>query len=162
MKFSYNELKKMESKGDKVGNWKTYPVFACSTAALREKGSGAFFILYDDNNTIVLKKSDTWYSYGYAEEDGRVEEWTPKPYYYEKRNYMAEIAKWETKRPQVYCHDTETYEPAANVCDKKEPCEAAHEVTVGDVKLGLDVDATLKAAREMTVDSLLEGFNYGL
>ena len=29
---------------------------------------------------------------------------------------------------------------------------------VGDVKLELDVEATLKKAREMTVESLLEGF----
>ena len=32
----------------------------------------------------------------------------------------------------------------------------------GDVLLGLLVDDTLKAARTMTIDSLLEGFNYGL
>jgi hypothetical protein len=94
-------------------------------------------------------------------------EWEKKKYgtayARDSRNFAAEVAKWETK----YCHDTQTYEPAAastaaNVCGKKEECEAAHEVTVGDVKLGLDVDKVLKTAREMTVDSLLEGFNYGL
>ena len=33
---------------------------------------------------------------------------------------------------------------------------------IADVKIGIDVDKVLKAARELTVDSLLEGFNYGL
>jgi hypothetical protein len=33
---------------------------------------------------------------------------------------------------------------------------------IGDVKLEIDVEAVLKSARELTIDSLLEGFNYGL
>ena len=33
---------------------------------------------------------------------------------------------------------------------------------IADVKLEIDVDEVLQAARTMTVDSLLEGFNYGL
>jgi hypothetical protein len=33
---------------------------------------------------------------------------------------------------------------------------------VADVALGIAVDDMLKSAREMTVDLLLEGFNYGL
>lgn len=167
MNFSYNELKRMERAGDRVGNWKGYPVFTCSAANLLKKSEGAYFIVYDDDNTIVRKIGTTWCSFGTACEDGRVMEWERKKYStaYESDNnrFAMEMAKWETK----YCHDTQTYEPAAasttaNVCGKKEVCEAAHEVVVGDVKLGLDVDATLKAAREMTVDSLLEGFNYGL
>ena len=166
MKFTYNALRNAELEGDRVGNWKGYPVFACSAAHLLKKSEGACFIVYDDNNTIVRKIGTTWYSFGTVSEEGQVNEWDKKKYgtYYERdsRSYAAEMAKWEVKRPQVYCHDTETYEPAANVCGSNDPCEAAHEVVVGDVKLGLDVDATLKAAREMTVDSLLEGFNYGL
>ena len=166
MNFSYNELKKMERAGDRVGNWKGYPVFTCSAANLLKKSEGAYFIVYDDDNAIVRKIGTIWYSFGRADEDGRVLEWDKKKYStaYERdnKNFAAEVAKWETK----YCHDTQTYEPAAaataNVCGKNEACEAAHEVTVGDVKLGIDVDKVLKAAREMTVDSLLEGFNYGL
>jgi hypothetical protein len=33
---------------------------------------------------------------------------------------------------------------------------------VGDVQLEIIVEETLKAAREMSIDSLLEGFDYGL
>lgn len=167
MSFSYSALRAAERSGDRVGHWNGYPVFACSAAKLLKKSEGACFIVYDDNNTIVRKIGSTWYSFGTVSEGGQVNEWDKKKYgtYYESdnRNFAAEVAKWETK----YCHDTQTYEPAAatpaaNVCGKKEACDAAHEVVVGDVKLGLDVDATLKAAREMTVESLLEGFNYGL
>ena len=33
---------------------------------------------------------------------------------------------------------------------------------IGDVRLGILVDETLKAARTTSIDSLLAGFNYGL
>jgi hypothetical protein len=33
---------------------------------------------------------------------------------------------------------------------------------VADVKIGIDVDATLKAARTQTIADLLAGFKYGL
>ena len=163
MKFTYSALRNAELEGDRVGNWKGYPVFTCSAANLLKKSEGACFIVYDDDNTIVRKIGTTWYSFGKASEDGRVLEWDKKKYsiFYENnnKNFAAEVTKWETK-PQTYEFAAAT--PAANVCGKKEECDAAHEVIIGDVKLGLDVDATLKAAREMTVDSLLEGFNYGL
>jgi hypothetical protein len=42
------------------------------------------------------------------------------------------------------------------------PVAVATEPVVGDVKLGIDVDDVLKNAREMSIDSLLVGFNYGL
>ena len=153
MKFSYNELKIMESKGESLGKWHGIPVFSCCYDNLDNKGNGAYFIVYDDDNTIVIKKGAYWHSCGFVGEDGQVIEWSPKKYL---------SRRYDISEPQVYHYDTQTYEPAANVCGKQEECDAAHEVVVGDVKLGLDVDATLKAAREMTVDSLLEGFNYGL
>ena len=33
---------------------------------------------------------------------------------------------------------------------------------IGNVKIGIMVDKMLKSARDITIDSLLEGFNYGL
>ena len=43
---------------------------------------------------------------------------------------------------------------------KKE--EPQKEAVVADVKIGIDVDATLKAARTQTIADLLAGFKYGL
>ena len=40
--------------------------------------------------------------------------------------------------------------------------ENSNEEVIGDVRLGLMVDEMLQGARNMTVNSLLEGFNYGL
>jgi hypothetical protein len=154
MKFTYSALRNASRNGDRVGNWKGYPVFACEKENLDRKSEGAYFIVYDNDNYIVRKIGNQWYSYGQVSESGNVTEWDYKKKYIIQNEY-------------TYHYDTQAYEPAAaatapNVCGKQEECDAAHEVVVGDVKLGLDVDATLKAAREMTVNSLLEGFNYGL
>ena len=161
MKFSYNELKIASKNGDQLGKWKGYNVFTCTKNELNEMGSGVVFIVYDDKNALVRKVSDTWRIFGYVSEDGHVTELNSPLIYTIKEQKMT------------YCYDTKAYEPvaqaydtaaeaAANVCGKEEKCEAAHEVAVGDVKLGIDVDKVLQAAREMTVDSLLAGFNYGL
>jgi hypothetical protein len=40
--------------------------------------------------------------------------------------------------------------------------EPQKEAVVADVKIGIDVDATLKAARTQTIADLLAGFKYGL
>ena len=158
MKFSYNILKAADKAGERVGNWKGRPVFASMKMDLGSRGTGAFFIVYDDDNLIVKKDDyDAWWVFGQVSEEGRVDEC-------DKRRYNPYAAA-------VYCHDTQAYEPAATathaVCGKSDAecngtAAAAVEEVVADVKIGIDVDATLKAAREMTVDSLLEGFNYGL
>ena len=155
MKFSYNNLRAADKNGERVGNWKGRPVFASMKMDLGSRGTGAFFIVYDDDNVIVKKDDyDTWWVFGQVSEEGSVDEC-------DKRRYNPFAAA-------VYCHDTQTYEPAAHVvCGKSEAeCDgtaaADPEEVVADVKIGIDVDNVLKAAREMTVDSLLEGFNYGL
>ena len=156
MKFSYDNLRMAEHSGDRVGNWKGFPVFASRQTMLDDKASGAFFIVYDDDNLIVKRDNGTWYCYGQVSVGGQVEECNKRRY-----NVYTE--------PMKYCYDTQTYEPAAHaVCGKKaDECDgtaaaAAHDEVVGDVKVGLDIDALLSSVRTMTVDSLLEGFNYGL
>ena len=162
MKFTYSALRSAAYNGDRVGNWKGYPVFACERENLDRKSEGAYFIVYDNDNYIVRRIGNQWYSYGQVSESGNVTEWDYK------------------KKYLTYCHDTDTYEPvkycatgyeaaaAHAVCGKSaDECDgtaaaSAHEEVVGDVKLGLDIDALLSSVRTMTVDSLLEGFNYGL
>ena len=155
MKFSYNNLRIADRNGERVGNWKGRPVFASMKMDLESKGIGAYFIVYDDDNLIVKKDDyDTWWAFGQVNEEGQVEEC-------DKRRY----------NPYVNAYCATGVEAAAHaVCGKSEAeCNgtaaapaADYEEVVADVKIGIDVDATLKAAREMTVDSLLEGFNYGL
>jgi hypothetical protein len=151
MKFSYQSLKMAELGGDRVGNWKGFPVFGSRRVLLDDKAGGAFFIVYDDDNVIVKRDSGTWYCYGQVSESGSVEEC-------DKRRYNAYA------EPMIYREAV----AAHAVCGKTDAeCDgtaaaAANEGPIGDVKIGLDVDTVLKSAREMTVDSLLEGFNYGL
>lgn len=151
MSFSYYELKTAAEVGIDIGKWKGNTVFSCSKNELKNKGNGAIFIIYDDNNALVKKVSDTWKCLGNVSETGVVTEHDAKTYLIEERTppYVKE----------VYCYDTQSYEPAAKAYEEK---EEEYEPVAADIKLGLDVDATLKNARTMTIDSLLDGFNYGL
>ena len=142
MNFTYQILRQAEASGDRIGNWKGTPVFACRSNNLKHKGSGAYFILYDDENKIVGMFQDDWYEYGTVSSTGNVSELD------RRRLYGASKPKPASKKeaPKTY-----TAEP------KKE--EVA---VVADVKIGIDVDATLKAARTQTIADLLVGFKYGL
>ena len=150
MKFSYNNLRAADRTGERVGNWKGRPVFASMKMDLGSRGTGAFFIVYDDDNVIVKKDDyDSWWVFGQVSEEGSVDEC-------DKRRY----------NPFANAYCATGVEAAHAVCGKNSTeCDgtaALPDEVVADVKIGIDVDATLKAAREMTVDSLLEGFNYGL
>lgn len=148
MEFSYKNLKDASKNGMRIGNWRDKGVFTCSESELKNRGSGAYYIIYDDDNTIVSKVGDRWYKFGNVNREGTVHECDACRY--------------------TYHYDTQAYEPAApkekeKAPEKREvPQVAAREEVIGDVQLGLDVEETLKRARTMTVESLLEGFNYGL
>jgi hypothetical protein len=149
MEFSYSNLRSMAISGEQVGRWSGSFVFACSKTDLKNKGTGAFFILYDDNNILVKKKSDEkWYMYGTISKNGSVNEFENLEVY---RDFNSK---------------SETEKETHAVCGKNEAeCNGEMEIeneVIGDVKLGIDVDKMLEAARTMTVNSLLEGFNYGL
>lgn len=143
MEFTYQNLEMISKKGTSIGKWKGKNVFTCSESELKNMGSGAHYIIYDDNNTLVGKIGDRWYKFGNVNSEGTVDECDACRY--------------------TYHYDTQAYEPAAKASEKKEvPQVAAREEVIGDVQMGLDVEETLKRARTMTVESLLEGFNYGL
>lgn len=150
MTFDYNTLKKAAANCGKIGNWKGLPVFSVSRDTLRNRGNGAYYIVYDEDNSFVKKEGAMWFRYGYLDKEGSVHEQT-------KREYFPTPAKRE--EPKVAKYEF-TYVPTAN-----------HETTVAlgpsmtttaDVKLEIDVEGTLKKAREMTIEDLLAGFNYGL
>ncbi len=146
MNFDYRSLNRAAQEGARIGNWNGKAVFAASSAKLEDLGSGAYYILYDDENKIVGRYRDHWKSYGEVSESGSVTEYnTPRNYnvgYYE-------APKVESKNTNA---NESNYTPGYDVADHP----------VGDVKMEIDVEATLEAARTMTVDDLLAGFNYGL
>lgn len=157
MTFDYNTLKRMAREGQRLGNWNGKAVFAASALKLDNLGSGAYYILYDDENKIVAKTSNGWKSYGEVTEQGSVSEYS-SPHNYRtveaNTSYGRKIPK---ETPPVVV----SYSAPAAVASYA-PGYDRTERPVGDVKLELDVEATLKKAREMTVESLLEGFLSGV
>lgn len=137
-----NEMKILAAKGDSIGKWAGTSVFVCSVEDLYNKGNGAYYVLYDDENKIVGKNRNSWKLYGYLEGDGGVREVSPRIYTVVDR--YVEAAKEESAASD--------YTPGYDVEDRP----------TGDVRVELDVEATLKKAREMTIDDLLEGFVCGL
>lgn len=71
-KYSYNELKLAAAEGRRIGGYKGKNVFACSKwkyDALKSKD--AFYVLYDDGNTLVYDGT----IYGAISDGGLVDEW---------------------------------------------------------------------------------------
>lgn len=170
MTFDYNTLKRAAKDGLRLGSWNGKAVFAASSSRLDNLGSGAYYILYDDENKIVAKTSNGWKSYGEVSESGSVNE------YSSARNYKtpAEAAAAARKASSAAWPQTSGMRFAAmpqsepipqatmKVCGATEgtyaPGYDVSERPTGDVKLEIDVEGTLKKAREMTVDELLAGF----
>lgn len=177
MTFDYNTLKRAARDGSRLGNWNGKAVFAASADSLENKGSGAYYILYDDENKIVARTNNGWKSYGEVSEAASVNE------YNTARNYKtpAEAAAAARKassaaKPQTsgMRYSSEPIPQATmTVCGYTADAPVSSEGTyapgydraerpVGDVRLEIDVEKTLKIAREMTVESLLEGFLPGV
>lgn len=139
MELTYENLKSADQKGKRIGNWKGKPVFASSKDGLKNKGTEAYYIVYNDNNVLVRRNEDNhkWFKYGWVDRSGSVNEETVVEY---------------MKKPQA-----PKYAPVV-VEEKKEVPQGV----IGDFMLETSVEEMLKAARNMTLNDLLEGFNYGL
>lgn len=137
MTFDYTTLKQAEKEGSRLGNWKGKGVFATSTSRLEKLGSGAYYILYDDENKLVGRDGEYFYSYGTVSEGGNVSEYSTRRRY----NQVC-----ETQHDHGY--NKVSYSPGYDMSERP----------VGDVKAGIDVEKVLKSAREMSVESLLDGF----
>lgn len=152
MTFDYNTLKKAAANGGKIGNWKGLPVFSVSRDVLRNRGNGAYYVVYDEDNSFVKKEGAMWFRYGYLDKEGSVHEQTKREYFpTPSKREEPKVAKYDAAKAEF------TYVPAAH-----------HETTTcapgptADVRVEIDVEATLKKAREMTIEDLLAGFDYGL
>lgn len=146
-KYSYSRLSMASESKEKLGMLWGSPVFAARKDELENLGAGAFYIVYDDGNTIVNRDGDTFYSYGKLFADGNIHEWGKKVYMIIMNNFpvdeslLREFDKIKAKT-------------------KKE--ETVEDIDVSDIQLHLMVEDTLKSARMLTIDDLLKGFNYGL
>lgn len=146
MKLTYDVLKEAAAKGDKLGNWKGKPVFATSFENLKNLGSGAYYVVYNDDNAFVKCEGEWWYEYGYLEESGAVREIGRRP-------YTVSVKKEEEKKKKE-----EEFVAATAAENSYTPGYDVEERPVGDVKVEINVEEVLKNAREMTVADLLEGF----
>lgn len=164
MTFDYNTLKRAARDGSRLGNWNGKAVFAASANSLDNKGSGAYYILYDDENRIVARTNNGWKSFGEVTSQGSVNE------YSSARNYKTPTEAAQAARkastsgmryssepiPQavmtVSYADEGTYAPGYDRAERP----------VGDVKTEIDVEKTLKMAREMSIKDLLDGFLPGV
>ena len=160
MTFDYSTLKRAARDGSRLGNWNGKAVFAASANDLENKGNGAFYILYDDENRLVTKVGSGWKSYGEVSEQGSVSEYSSARNYKTPAEAAAAARKTSTSGmryssepiPQAtmtvsYASET-SYTPGYDVSERP----------VADVKTEINVERVLKMAREMTVESLLEGF----
>ena len=152
MTFDYNTLKKAAANGGKIGNWKGLPVFSVSRDTLRNRGNGAYYVVYDEDNSFVKKEGAMWFRYGYLDEEGSVHEDTKREYF--PTPSQPKVAKYDAVKAEF------TYVPTAN--HETAVALGPSMTTTADVKLEIDVEGTLKKAREMTIEDLLAGFNYGL
>ena len=174
MTFDHYTLKKAEREGMRLGNWNGKAVFASSANNLENKGSGVYYILYDDENKIVARTNSGWKSYGEVTSQGSVNE------YSSARNYKtpAEAAEAARKASSAAKPQTSGMRSAATLQIPQATMTVSYasvgtggsyspgynrtERPMGDVELKIDVEATLRKAREMTVESLLEGFLPGV
>ena len=140
MLFNYENLKKAAKDGIKIGRWNGKSVFAINAHELDKYGSGAYYILYNDNSTIVALEGNKWYEYGTLDNDGTVNE------YSRRRLYDVKAEPQPQKKEEV------SLTPGYDMSERP----------IGDVKSEIDVENVLKNAREMAVENLLEGFLSGL
>ena len=162
MTFDYNTLKKAARDGLRLGNWNGKAVFAAPSSRLDNLGTGAYYILYDDENKIVAKTSNGWKSYGEVSESGSVSEYSSARNYKTPAEVAAAARKASTRTSTSGMRYSSEPMPQATMAVSYTPGYDRTEKPVGDVKLEIDVEKVLKNAREMTVESLLEGFLPGV
>lgn len=157
MVFSYNNLMSAAKSGQRLGKWKDLPVFSCDRMGLAQKGNGAYYVVYDDDNAFVKKSGSMWFRFGYLDKEGSVHEDTKREYFPIRTERDKGVFYYNEKKAEV------KYEsPAHHTTTTSTSAPGPSTTTTADVKLEIDVEGTLKKAREMTIEDLLAGFNYGL
>ena len=147
MDFTYDNLQDAWLHDVRIGNWKGKPVYSVRKDHINEECvNGVYYVVFDDGYKIIgIDSSNRMKEYGSIDRYGNVDE------YFAPLKYSAYV---EEKSKPAYVKEKETpLQPQA----VEEPA-----AVIADVQIEINVDEVLQAARVMTVDSLLEGFNYGL
>lgn len=137
MQFTYTYLKNADENNVKVGNYEGKAVYAITKDRLDDTSERYYYIIYDDNNYLY----HNGYVYAMVTSGGNVNTFSRRRYNVRREEFKP----IPTTTPQA-----------------QELPQTTTSSTTGDVELELIVEGTLKKAREMTIDSLLEGFDYGL
>jgi hypothetical protein len=84
--------------------------------------------------------------------------------YVSSRGSVTECSRYKYEFPNEKMNSKNEMKNSNEKMNSKNENEMknSNEEIIGDVRLGLIVDETLSSARNMTIDSLLVGFNYGL
>ena len=142
MQFTYTYLKSADQNGITVGNYNGYDVVPITKSRLSEKENNNFiYLIYDDDNLLY----HNGYVMATVDKNGNVNT-------FNKRRYIVRREEPKSAFTQEVKEIPRAEDPAAET----------NSSTTGDAVLELMVEDVLKNAREMTIDSLLEGFNYGL
>ena len=163
--WTYDTLKRYADNENKIGDWKGRRVYVASYEDLGYLNSDHCFIIYDDGNKLIQCKHDIlgyhWMVVGYVYSNGNVKECTP--FKYENPNEKVK-SKNEMKISFEKSNGKMNSKTEMKKSNEKVNSENDFEIdeVIGDVRLGMLVDETLKAARTTSIDSLLAGFNYGL
>ena len=159
--WTYDTLKRYANNESKIGDWKGKRVYVTSYEDLTYLNTENCYIIYDDGNKLVQSKHDIlgyyWIVVGYVYSNGNVKDCTPYKYEnpIEKTRMKNDFEKSNEKMKSK--NEMKTSNEKVNSKNDFEIDEV-----IGDVRLGMLVDETLKAARTTSIDSLLAGFNYGL
>lgn len=148
MYLNYETLKRYYDTGTKIGDWNDKGVYVSRSDLLENEYRSNYYILYDDDNKLVGFINGYWQVVGHVSSRGSVMECSKYKYKFsnEKMDSKNEMENSNKKMNSKYENEMEN----------------SNEEVIGDVRLGLLVDEMLSSARNMTVDSLLEGFSYGL
>ena len=134
MEFSYENLRNSFQNKNSIGEFWNRDVYVISKDNLCDVDDRYVYVVYDYHNQVIMKDGPMWYLVGELRPSGKVE---------------------MRGRRQPY------YIPTKPVFTKEKPQELPVAAET-NVSINMDVEEMLKAARAMTVSSLLDGFNYGL
>jgi hypothetical protein len=155
MQFTYTYLKSAEQNGIVVGHYKGCDVVPTTKAHLAKNGEkdDVIYLIYDDNNFLYQNGK----VFATVKKNGDVDEFYARRYLiYERR---------EDEKSAFVRTDTPAKEPSAagdEVPTAADTSTSGNNEVIADVALGILVEDVLKGAREMSIDGLLKGFNYGL
>ncbi len=166
-----NLAKKYASSGMyKIGEWNGYSVVA---ATMKDKVSfteDTIYCLVDDKGKLIYRSGVYLIYCGYLRANGQVIEDDTKIYHtYDKIDTLKDLMTQVSNNAQttaaamnVMVDSLKNYNEELKKEKEKVEKEKAEAAVIGDVVLGIMVEETLATARNVSIDSLLDGFNYGL